>query len=221
MGGWGLGGLSGGGGEIFQWENELVEACGSLVMGVERKEEESDSWQWGGESYTVKNVYLLLIEGEGEVSTWVGDVWSPLIPLRLSMLAWRLFQNRLPTKENLRRRGVFINSSMFCVGGCGELFNCPIFSMVWRKIVIWLGISVVFVQGGYDHYLIFKGLITGSSKVKDRMVEEIKVSSWKILRVRDKNFICNLYEWNLNPFLFLCRGAANSISLTLHCWCLI
>ncbi|GAU51692.1 hypothetical protein TSUD_415060 [Trifolium subterraneum] len=161
---------------LFQWENELVEVCNSLVMGVERKEEEADSWQWGGESYTVKNAYLTLIEGECEATTWVGDVWSPLIPLRLSMLAWRLFQNRFPTKENLRRRGVDINSSIFCVGGCGELeteehlfFNCPILSMAWRKIVSWLGISVAFVKGGYDHYLMFKGLISGSLKVKERL----------------------------------------------------
>jgi hypothetical protein len=57
----------------------------------------------GGESYTVKNAYQSLIEGESEDPTWARDLWSPLIPSRLSMLAWRLSQNRLPTKENLRR----------------------------------------------------------------------------------------------------------------------
>ncbi|MCI48378.1 hypothetical protein A2U01_0069621, partial [Trifolium medium] len=38
---------------LFQWEEELAEVCRGLVLGVVRKEEEEDRWQWGGESYTV------------------------------------------------------------------------------------------------------------------------------------------------------------------------
>jgi hypothetical protein len=227
---------------LFQWENELMEICNSLVLGIERKEDRVDRWQWGGECYTVKMAYQSLIEGEGEEPIWTRDVWNPLIPMRFSTLAWRLFQNRLPTKENLRRRGININSSFFCVGGCGELesedhlfFNCPILSMAWKEIARWLGISVAFVKGGYDHFLMFKGLISGRTKVKERLgilwlstvdaiwkarnamifnnanfnwervVEDIKVSSWKILKARDKNFSCSLYEWNSNPLI--CMGA--------------
>jgi hypothetical protein len=106
--------------------------------------------------------------------------------------------------------------------------------MAWKEIMKWLGISVAFVKGGYDHYLMFKGLISGGTKIKerlgilwlsivdaiwksrnamifnnanfnwDRVVEEIKVSSWKILKARDKNFCYNLYEWNSNPLI--CMG---------------
>jgi hypothetical protein len=39
----------------------------------------------------------------------------------------------------------------------------------WKEIVRWLGISVAFVKGGYDHFLMFKGLISGSTKVKERL----------------------------------------------------
>jgi hypothetical protein len=140
---------------LFQWENELMEVCNSLVMGIERKEDEDDRWKWGGGNYSVKIAYQSLIEGEGEDPNWAGEVWSPLIPLRLSTLAWRLLQNRLPTKENLRRRGININSSIRCVGGCSEFesvehlfFNCPILSMAWKEIARWLGISVTFAKGG-------------------------------------------------------------------------
>ncbi|KAK2401286.1 hypothetical protein QL285_050891 [Trifolium repens] len=108
-------------------------------------------------------------------------------------------------------------------------------SMAWKEIARWLGISVAFVKGGYDHFLMFKGLISGRTKVKERLgilwlstvdaiwkarnamifnnanfnwervVEDIKVSSWKILKARDKNFSCSLYEWNSNPLI--CMGA--------------
>ncbi|GAU43492.1 hypothetical protein TSUD_92030 [Trifolium subterraneum] len=53
---------------LFQWENELVEVCNSLVLGVERKEDEPDSWQWGGDSYTVLESgwisYLCFYQGQ-------------------------------------------------------------------------------------------------------------------------------------------------------------
>jgi len=35
------------------------------------------------------------------------------------MFVWRLFQNRLPTKANLFRRGIIPREAQICVGGCG------------------------------------------------------------------------------------------------------
>jgi hypothetical protein len=51
-----LGRLYGVGGEdCFNGrKNYLVEVCRGLVLGVVRKDEEEDRWQWDGESYTVK-----------------------------------------------------------------------------------------------------------------------------------------------------------------------
>ncbi|MCH83704.1 glutamate-gated kainate-type ion channel receptor subunit GluR5 [Trifolium medium] len=151
----------------------------SLVsdMMIEEEGVKMIKWRWRRNLYQwEKELVESLIEGEEEDPTWAGEVWRPLIPLRLSILAWRLFKNRLPTKENLRRRGIKINSSIFCVGGCGEMeseehlfFNCPILSMAWREIVKWLGIPVAFVNGGYEHYLMFKGLISSITKIKERL----------------------------------------------------
>ncbi|RHN72811.1 putative reverse transcriptase zinc-binding domain-containing protein [Medicago truncatula] len=71
---------------------------------------------------------------------WAKDVWNLLIPLRLSVLVWRLFLNRLANKDNLSFRGVRLNSLLYYVGGCGRLetvnrvfFNCAILSMIWRE----------------------------------------------------------------------------------------
>jgi hypothetical protein len=80
-----------------------------------------------------------------------------------------------------------------------------------------VGDSGSFHEGGYNHYSMFKGLIPGSTKVKEKLgilwlstvdaiwkvrnamifnndifnwekvVEEIKVLSWKILKARDKS----------------------------------
>jgi hypothetical protein len=44
-------------------------------------------------------------EGDEECG-WAGDVWNNLIPSNMSTLAWRLLHKRLPTKENLLKRGM-------------------------------------------------------------------------------------------------------------------
>ncbi|CAJ2674355.1 unnamed protein product [Trifolium pratense] len=117
----------------------------------------SDNWKWGVSCFSVKEAYLRLIEDVKEVE-WVKEVWNPLIPAKMSIIGWRLFYNRHPTKDNLRKRGVHLNSSMLCVGGCGcdenahhILFNCPMISVVWIETLKWLGISTAFSEGGFEH----------------------------------------------------------------------
>lgn len=60
------------------------------------------------------------------------------VPLKVSCLVWRLFQNRLATRDNLSKRGVLDQNSIQCVGDCGReesvshlFFECPLFSGVW------------------------------------------------------------------------------------------
>ncbi|MCI09895.1 receptor-like kinase [Trifolium medium] len=124
---------------LFQWEKEMVEVCSGLALGVRRAESEGDCWKWREESFTVKEAYQLLIEGEeeDEECDWARDVWNQLVPSNMSTLVWRLFHKRLPTKENLMNRGISINSAVLCAGGCGSpetenhlFFNCPTFGSI-------------------------------------------------------------------------------------------
>jgi len=39
------------------------------------------------------------------------------VPLKVVVFAWRLFRDRLPTKDNLLRRGVINHDSRMCVAG--------------------------------------------------------------------------------------------------------
>jgi hypothetical protein len=128
------------------------------------------------DQYTVKKAYDLLTREETEGCEWVKDVWNPLIPSKMSMLGWRLFQSRLPTKENLLKRGVRLTTSSLCVGGCGGVeteshlfFNCPTLSVVWGEVIKWLRIPVVLPEGGFDHLSIFMGLGNGCSKTKEKL----------------------------------------------------
>ncbi|MCI07913.1 putative non-LTR retroelement reverse transcriptase, partial [Trifolium medium] len=103
---------------LFRWEEELAEVCEGVVFGAERGSGGSDIWKWGDSDFSVKEAYLRLSEEEEEEVEWAKDVWNPLIPAKISILVWRLLYDRLPTKDNLRLRGVNLNSSFLCVGGC-------------------------------------------------------------------------------------------------------
>jgi hypothetical protein len=44
-------------------------------------------------------------------------LWQKYIPMKVVVFAWRLLQNRLPTKDNLLQCGVLNNDSCLCVTG--------------------------------------------------------------------------------------------------------
>ncbi|PNX95212.1 cysteine-rich receptor-like protein kinase [Trifolium pratense] len=49
---------------LFEWEKEMVEVCSSLVFSVKRADGEGDVWKWREESYSVKEAYQVIKEGE-------------------------------------------------------------------------------------------------------------------------------------------------------------
>ena len=65
------------------------------------------------------------------------------------LLAWRLMENKLATRVNLRRRGVLVDNSMCSLYGkkeetCRHLFfDCSFAKQVWCFCYRWLGVLVV------------------------------------------------------------------------------
>lgn len=41
-------------------------------------------------------------------------MWNKFVQLKLSLLAWRLFLDRIPLKDNLLQRGVVMLNSQLC-----------------------------------------------------------------------------------------------------------
>ena len=55
----------------------------------------------------MSGAYQILTSQAGTSSDVLGDlVWHKQVPLKVLILAWRLFQDRLPTKNNLVRRDI-------------------------------------------------------------------------------------------------------------------
>jgi hypothetical protein len=101
------------------------------------------------EGYTVRGAYNLLTLRDAPEAVSTSDlIWHKQVPLKASVLAWRLLRNRLPTRDNLVRHHIIAQNGHFRVTGCGEvetaqylLFTCPIFAPLWGLVRSWVSIS--------------------------------------------------------------------------------
>lgn len=48
-------------------------------------------------------------------------VWYIHVPIKVSIFAWRLLRDRLPTRTNLVHRGVLPGAAAGCLSGCGVI----------------------------------------------------------------------------------------------------
>jgi hypothetical protein len=99
--------------------------------------------------------------------------------------------------------------------------------------VNWLGVPLVFPEGGYSDLIILKNLVPCNIKFRERigviwfttiyliwktrndmifnqsgydwekLLEEVKILSWRIIRARSKGFLCDLCMWRTNPLACL------------------
>jgi hypothetical protein len=93
------------------------------------------------------------------------NVWLKHVPLKISLFAWSLFHNRLPTKDNLIMSVIIQAEASTFLGGCGiqesadHLFiTCRHFIQLWTQICSWLGISSIDSFCAHDHFHQFSQL---------------------------------------------------------------
>ncbi|GAU34816.1 hypothetical protein TSUD_394420 [Trifolium subterraneum] len=148
---------------------------------------------------------LLNLSMQDSVTLHAADdlIWHPQVPLKVSILAWRLLRDRLPTKANLVTRDILSSEAHFCVSGCRmvesaqHLFlSCSTFGSLWSLVSSWIGSSLVNSHTISDHFAQFT-LSAGGSRGCRSFIHLIwLVSVWVV--------------WNeRNSRLF--RGSANSI----------
>ncbi|GAU10634.1 hypothetical protein TSUD_421120, partial [Trifolium subterraneum] len=125
-----------------------------------------DRWLWrpdvdGG--YTVRGAYQLLTAQDAvPLDATTGLIWHPQVPLKVSILAWRLLRDRLPTKVNLSYRGILPAGDSLCVSGCGAVesaqhvfLSCSTFGCLWSLVRSWVGSASVTEQTLSDHFIQF------------------------------------------------------------------
>lgn len=181
---------------LFAWEEELVGELMLLLQNVSLQVDRIDRWIWQLDTsaiYTVRSAYNYLnIESPIDTVVPVHSLWHKDVSLKVVLFAWRLFRDRLPTKDNLLRRCVLDINALNCVGGCNvqetsaHLFlHCNLFSSVWHHIFQWLVISAVlpFDLAAFFNQFSFFG---GAAKSRRSILQVIWFATvWEIWKERN------------------------------------
>jgi len=105
---------------LFAWEEERVRECIALLHDYVLH-----TWKLLLDpihGYLVRGAYRFLTTNDAPAARNVmNDLWYKNIPSKVSLFAWRLFRNRLPTRDNLARRNILHNNDSACVADCGNV----------------------------------------------------------------------------------------------------
>lgn len=148
--------------QLWVWEDDMLQECVALLLSVSMQSNVSYSWRWqlgpiGG--YSVRGVYHLLTSQDSIQNETATDlIWHKQVPLKVSIFAWRLLRDRLPTKSNLLHRGIISADYYVCTTGYGHLetahhlfLSCSMFGSLWHGVQSWIGISGVDPYSISDH----------------------------------------------------------------------
>lgn len=125
--------------ETVAWEEEMLEECKTLLLDVSLRVDVTDQWLWlpdPSKGYSVRGAYHVLTSKDLPLADSAAEmIRNRQVPLKVSVFAWRLLRDRLPTKSNMVNRGVISSEAAVCVSGCGSiesaqhlLLSCPRFS---------------------------------------------------------------------------------------------
>ncbi|WJX93598.1 hypothetical protein P8452_75105 [Trifolium repens] len=138
--------------QLWIWDDEMLGECQSLLLPFTMQAQSPDVWRWQPDpdaGYSVRGAYQLLTSQDSFTLGEADDlVWHKEVPLKVSIFAWRLLRDKLPTKSNLVARGIISPENQLCVSGCGgnesaqHLFLfCSIYGSLWALVRYWIGLT--------------------------------------------------------------------------------
>ncbi|CAJ2634878.1 unnamed protein product [Trifolium pratense] len=182
--------------QLRAWEEELLGECQAFLLTISLQDHVSDRWQWRtdlDDGYTVRGAYQLLTSQDHVTLDAVsGLIWHRQVPLKVSICAWRLLRDRLPTKANLVTRGILSTEAHLCVFGCGEVESaqhlflyCSSLGSLWSLVSSWIGSSSVTAQTLPEHFVQFTDSAGGSRDRRSFMQLVWLVCVWVVWTERN------------------------------------
>ncbi|MCH91937.1 LINE-1 reverse transcriptase like, partial [Trifolium medium] len=124
---------------FFEWEIDLAREL-EEVLNDPRITTVADRWIWRlneVDGFSVKSLYTWLdhfMTPRGLLTTLeavsFSTIWKSAVPSKVSALAWQLFLDRIPTKDNLCRRRIIRFEDASCdICGCGYTAGC--YDVIW------------------------------------------------------------------------------------------
>jgi hypothetical protein len=126
-------------------------------------------------------------------------IWHNQVSLKVSIFAWRLLHDRLPTKSNLVHRRVISSEAYLCVSECGlvetsrHLFlSWNIYSSLWPLVRHWLSITDVDTNVIAAHFLQFVHLTCGGRAKRSFLQLIWLLCAWVLWNERNNRFFNNV-----------------------------
>ncbi|GKD15026.1 RNA-directed DNA polymerase, eukaryota, reverse transcriptase zinc-binding domain protein, partial [Tanacetum coccineum] len=120
--------------------------------------DQPDSWVWSlnpAVGFTVASVRKLI-----DINILVGSDsptrWNRSVPIKVNVFLWRLALNKLPTRVNLDRKGIDVDSTLCPI--CGDdvetinhlFFTCEMARVLWANLACWWDLDVPFCSSFSD-----------------------------------------------------------------------
>ncbi|GJW57203.1 RNA-directed DNA polymerase, eukaryota [Tanacetum coccineum] len=130
-----------------------------------------DVWSWsiGKSSFTVKttreHIDQRYLPNDG-----METIWNHFLPKKINIFIWRVLRDRLPTRWNLSRKGIDVDSLSCPVCDAGietiqhSMWFCSLATTVWHRIFVWLHISPPNLSNLQDLYSWIDDLHISSSQ---------------------------------------------------------
>ena len=176
--------------------------CIILLRSVSLQFNVTNTWRWQldhSAGYIVSSAYQLLTSQDNpQVDRAEALVWHKHVPLKVSIFAWRLLWNRLPTRTNLVHRGILSGAVAGCLSGCGDIetsqhlfISCDFYGTLWHKVRSWLGVSGPDPLNVSDHFFQFTHSAGGLRARRSFMQLVWLLCAWIIWNNRNQRLFNN------------------------------
>ena len=186
------------------FENEIDSAVNFLTDIADKaiQQQGIDAWVWSGDPadhYSTQTAYNMLGEeaAAGRQEECFEKLWRIRIPARIVIFAWRLIRDRLPTRQNLRRRQVQLTDMLcpFCrikeEGASHLFFHCSKIQPIWWDTMSWLHIKGAFPLSPKQHFLQHFGVQLDGVRINKWQYWRLALT-WSIWKLRNSIVFSNV-----------------------------
>lgn len=131
-------------------------------------------WNWNifnSKLFTVSSCYSFVMDLlnstqlPSETLEVLSVVWKSVVLSKVALFCWRVFLDRLPTKDNLTIRNVVVDNC-WCplCESCEEyvlhiFYQCPFSKAIWKHVATWLGVEDVEDLVGVHHFWFYGRIV--------------------------------------------------------------
>lgn len=162
-------------------DSQVIDNLLSLVNRFQLQENLADPWKWRAStdaSFKTKKMYDILSSeaaatpSEPTTCRFLHRIWSKLSLIKSSAMAWRLLQDRLPTRVNLATRHILPQSGTASCLLCDSasesanhlFFGCCVSLKIWTTCFKWLDISTTPHFKTSRNFMAFSGQLLGKKR---------------------------------------------------------